>query len=48
MRDALDPVGLSQSLLDWYDAHARDLPWRVPPNSGGRADPYRVWLSEVM
>ena len=35
-------------LLDWYDRHARVLPWRVPPGSGGRADPYRIWLSEVM
>ena len=33
-------------LLRWYDEHARDLPWRVGP--GVRADPYRVWLSEVM
>ncbi|HEX8555002.1 MAG TPA: A/G-specific adenine glycosylase [Sphingomonas sp.] len=33
-------------LLAWYDAHARVLPWRSPP--GVRADPYRVWLSEVM
>ena len=32
-------------LLRWYDAHARDLPWRV---KDGAADPYRVWLSEVM
>jgi A/G-specific adenine glycosylase len=34
-------------LLRWYDAHARMLPWRSPP---GRppADPYRVWLSEIM
>lgn len=38
----------SADLLAWYDRHARDLPWRVPPGSGGRADPYRVWLSEVM
>ncbi len=35
-------------LLDWYDRHARRLPWRVPPGAGHRADPYRVWLSEVM
>ena len=35
-------------LLAWYDAHARALPWRVPPRSGVRAEPYRVWLSEVM
>jgi A/G-specific adenine glycosylase len=36
------------ALLEWYDAAARDLPWRVPPGSTRRADPYRVWLSEVM
>ena len=35
-------------LLAWYDRHARRLPWRVPPGSAGRPDPYRVWLSEVM
>jgi A/G-specific adenine glycosylase len=29
-------------LLAWYDAHARDLPWRKS------CDPYRVWLSEIM
>ena len=43
--------GLRHSLLDWYDRHARDLPWRVRPGAraqGLRADPYRVWLSEVM
>ena len=34
--------------MAWYDRHARDLPWRVAPGSGGVADPYRVWLSEVM
>lgn len=42
---------LSDRLLDWYDTHARTLPWRVPPDQsrqGRRADPYRVWLSEVM
>ena len=33
-------------LLAWYDAHARDLPWRSRP--GTRPDPYRVWLSEIM
>jgi len=38
-------------LLEWYDRNARTLPWRVPPEAGkrgGAADPYRVWLSEVM
>ncbi|MWD29837.1 A/G-specific adenine glycosylase [Aquicoccus sp. SCR17] len=38
-------------LLDWYDRHARTLPWRVSPAeraAGARPDPYRVWLSEIM
>ncbi|MDG4891431.1 A/G-specific adenine glycosylase [Mesorhizobium sp. WSM4887] len=38
-------------LLAWYDAHHRDLPWRVTPSAfsrGTKPDPYRVWLSEVM
>jgi len=42
---------LAGRLLRWYDAHARDLPWRVPParrKAGERPDPYRVWLSEIM
>lgn len=30
------------ALLHWYDAHRRDLPWRHD------ADPYRVWVSEIM
>ncbi|GHE47530.1 A/G-specific adenine glycosylase [Camelimonas fluminis] len=34
------------ALLGWYDAHRRTLPWRAPP--GAPADPYRVWLSEIM
>jgi A/G-specific adenine glycosylase len=33
-------------LLDWYDRHRRRLPWR--PLAGEPADPYRVWLSEIM
>jgi A/G-specific adenine glycosylase len=33
-------------LLAWYDRHRRDLPWRALP--GEAADPYRVWLSEIM
>ena len=39
---------LRTALLDWYDSHARSLPWRAPPGSAERTDPYRVWLSEVM
>jgi A/G-specific adenine glycosylase len=33
-------------LLGWYDRHRRRLPWRPLP--GEPADPYRVWLSEIM
>ncbi len=29
-------------LLQWYDRHRRRLPWRET------ADPYRIWLSEIM
>lgn len=38
-------------LLEWYDAHAREMPWRVGPQDrkdGVRPDPYAVWLSEIM
>ncbi|MGA8762354.1 MAG: A/G-specific adenine glycosylase, partial [Candidatus Sulfotelmatobacter sp.] len=31
-----------KSILAWYDAHARNLPWRA------NRDPYRVWFSEIM
>jgi A/G-specific adenine glycosylase len=40
--DAPDPA----ALLQWYDRHRRHLPWRSAP--GERADPYHVWLSEIM
>jgi A/G-specific adenine glycosylase len=33
-------------LLAWYDRARRVLPWRALPHEV--ADPYRVWLSEVM
>jgi A/G-specific adenine glycosylase len=33
-------------LLSWYDRHRRALPWRPP--KGVAADPYAVWLSEIM
>ncbi len=41
-----DPSAVAPALLDWYDRHRRDLPWRAKP--GELPDPYRVWLSEVM
>lgn len=39
-------VDAGDVLLAWYDRHRRHLPWRAAP--GERADPYRVWLSEIM
>ncbi|MDX2027834.1 MAG: A/G-specific adenine glycosylase [Alphaproteobacteria bacterium] len=36
----------AQRLLEWYDQHQRILPWRALP--GTVADPYHVWLSEIM
>ena len=44
----MNPEKLRADLLYWYDANARDLPWRAPPGAPHRMDPYRVWLSEVM
>ena len=40
------PDEIAPALLAWYDRSARVLPWRQPP--GIRADPYAVWLSEIM
>ncbi|MGE0749503.1 MAG: A/G-specific adenine glycosylase [Variibacter sp.] len=41
------PAGIDPAaLLAWYDRHRRHLPWRVA--SGQPADPYCVWLSEIM
>jgi A/G-specific adenine glycosylase len=40
------PVDASEALLCWYAVDKRRLPWRA--ENGARADPYRVWLSEVM
>ncbi len=34
------------ALLAWYDDEGRDLPWRVKGRR--RANPYQVWLSEIM
>ncbi|MCR9138904.1 MAG: A/G-specific adenine glycosylase [Alphaproteobacteria bacterium] len=42
---------VAKSLLRWYDRHHRELPWRTSPReraAGRRADPYHVWLSEIM
>lgn len=40
---ALDLSAFAGSLLDWFEAHGRhDLPWQRD------ADPYRIWVSEIM
>jgi A/G-specific adenine glycosylase len=42
---------INEALLDWYDANARPMPWRIPPADSVnvvRPDPYHIWLSEVM
>lgn len=45
-RNFKSPLVMRRRILDWYDRHRRILPWRVPP--GQTADPYHVWLSEIM
>ena len=32
----------SKILLDWFDEHRRDLPWRHTD------DPYKIWVSEII
>ncbi len=42
---------ITNELLAWYDSHHRILPWRITPGdhkSGIVANPYRIWLSEIM
>ena len=33
---------LTEALLNWYDEHKRDLPWR------GNVSAYHIWISEIM
>ncbi len=45
------PTAAADRLLEWYDVHHRRLPWRITPDqskAGQVADPYRIWLSEIM
>ena len=35
-------TAFTETILSWYDANARDLPWRRT------RDPYAVWLSEII
>ena len=49
MQTSVEPpiATIAAALLSWYDVNARRLPWRHLPGDPP-ADPYRVWLSEVM
>ena len=40
--DALDSSFISAQLIDWFESHKRDLPWR------GINDPYKIWISEII
>lgn len=42
LMDAAQKRRLRSAVLGWYDKHGRKLPWRES------ADPYRIWLSEIM
>ena len=39
----MKPPSDTRSLLSWFSANRRDLPWR-----SAHPDPYRVWISETM
>ncbi len=42
MAEIFDLKKIVTSLLEWYDKHARTLPWRETH------EPYHIWLSEIM
>lgn len=51
MREQTMTAPMPDTLLSWYDIHARQMPWRVGPaarKAGQRPDPYRIWMSEIM
>lgn len=35
-------MNFTKTILDWYDAHGRKLPWRE------RRNPYAIWLCEII
>ncbi len=35
-------MGFTSQLLEWFEFHKRDLPWRRT------ADPYKIWVSEII
>ncbi len=51
MKTSKETTRLRRELLAWYDKEGRALPWRIRPEdraAGAIADPYQIWLSEIM
>jgi A/G-specific adenine glycosylase len=38
----MDTRYFSEKVVEWYEEHKRDLPWR------NTIDPYKIWLSEII
>jgi A/G-specific adenine glycosylase len=38
----LPMMNFSETIIGWYQSHARDLPWRKTN------DPYKIWVSEII
>jgi len=38
----LENTNFSKQIINWYQEHQRDLPWRATTN------PYQIWLSEII
>lgn len=45
-KGGFDAAAFQTAMLGWYAKYRRVLPWRALP--GQKADPYHVWLSEIM
>ena len=51
MKTSQQIKAMRTGLLDWYEREGRTLPWRIRPEdraNGVLADPYEIWLSEIM
>ena len=51
MANTITAAKAAPLLLEWYDRHHRERPWRVSPSmarQGVVANPYHIWMSEVM
>ena len=51
MKSSQEITAMRAALLHWYQSNGRNLPWRIRPEDraqGVKADPYKIWLSEIM